>query len=224
MRAKAMQDLPPIPSPLNGQDPHAPPQSFDQGPHVIQYQAIKHVYGCSEKASITMEMPGDWTPQGGASDGSDKSPQKMIPDIELGSGDFQMRGIAIAGGDGRPTRSEGKLNVSAFHREVDKEGWIPFARGAARVNIAQAEYYYNHKGGDDKERDQWMWNMKWRARLVRFRLPGGDEESGQNAEASSSSNPDLSSFGVDAPNMDLSAVDLPSDAPSLDVLSDLIVH
>ena len=224
MRAKAMQGLPPKPSPLNGQDPHAPPASFDQGPHVIQYQAIKHVYGCSQKATIVMKMPGDWDPQTGASDGSDKSPQKMIPDIELGTGDFQMRGIAIAGGDGRPTRSEGKLNVSAFHREVDTEAWIPFARGAGRINIAQAEYYYNHKGGDDKERDQWMWNMKWRARLVRFRMPGGEEESDQNAQASSSSNPDLSSFGVKTPNLDLSAVDLPNDSPSLDVLSDLIVH
>ncbi len=224
MRAQALQGLPPIPSVLNGEDPHRPPPSFDQGPHTLRYQAIKHVYGCSEKATITMEMPGDWDPQTGASDGSDKSPQKMIPDIELGTGDFQMRGIAIAGGDGRPTRPENKLNVSAFHREVDTEEWIPFARGAGRINIAQAEYYYNHKGGDDRERDQWMWNMKWRARLVRFRMPGGDEESGQNAEASSSSNPDLSSFNVAAPNMDLSAVDLPSDAPSLDVLSDLIVH
>jgi hypothetical protein len=38
------------------------------------------------------------------------------------------------------------------------------------LGVAQAEYFYDAADG----RGEWMWNMNWRARLTRFRLPVGD--------------------------------------------------
>jgi hypothetical protein len=41
-----------------------------------------------------------------------------------------------------------------------------------RVGFAQAEYYYEGQAdGRDNSREEWMWNMRWRARFRRFRMP-----------------------------------------------------
>jgi hypothetical protein len=43
----------------------------------------------------------------------------------------------------------------------------------SRFSAAQAEYYYDHDGSE--ARAEWMWNMKWRARLVRLRPFDSDQ-------------------------------------------------
>ncbi len=42
-------------------------------------------------------------------------------------------------------------------------------RALHNVAIAQAEYYYD----DEEDREEWMWNVKWRARMRRFSVGGG---------------------------------------------------
>jgi hypothetical protein len=68
--------------------------------------------------------------------------------------------------------------------------------------------------------------MDWRARLVRFRLPGSDEES--NSDDTSASEMDMSSFATGGNDkglgFDIGSIALPDGAPSLDSLEDLIVH
>jgi hypothetical protein len=145
---------------------------------------------------------------------------------ELGSDDFQMRGVAI--GKGHPVLSEQKLRISAFHRDPGQESWIGLARGVGRLSIAQAEYFYNHTGGEDV--GEWMWNMKWRARIVRFRLPS-DEDDDEGSESSDSDigpvSVSLESLRLESmPSTDLSSIagELPGDGPDLDMFSYLVVH
>jgi hypothetical protein len=210
-----MQDLPPLPA------ARPAPQGFDAGPHTIEYPAVKEIYGCSKSVKVKMEFPADWqTARSG--DGSDKSPQKMEEGTELGDGNFQMRGFALS--RGRPTLAERQLHVSAFGRDTTPESWVGTARALGNFSLAQAEYYYDHKGAEARE--EWLWNMKWRARLVRFTMPGNDNR-GQTREASAGrSTGPAGALGGAGPNTDLGSVQglLPAGTPSLDVLSQLVVH
>jgi len=90
--------------------------------------------------------------------------------VLLGAEDFQIRGVAINNGQ-RPLKIDRGLFHGAFDRQVTPEGWVGAARLVGKVAVAQAEYYFNHDGVHHKEPYDWMWNMDWRARLVRFRLP-----------------------------------------------------
>jgi hypothetical protein len=152
----------------------------------------------------------------------------MEEDQELGGGDFQIRGLALLlNGDRRPQNIDAALRHASFEHEVEKESWVKAARGAGRIALAQAEYYFNHNGIKNKDPKEWMWNMDWRARLVRFRLPGGDDEE-SSSEDQSASEMDMSSFSApgnaDGLGLDIGSIDLPGDAPSLDTLEQLMVH
>ncbi len=216
MRLRATLDtLPPIP-----EDPRNPPEGFNAGPYTLRYRAVQHVHGCTEPASQMMEFPDEWS-QAASGDGSDKSPHKVEEGVDLGSSDFQMRGFAINPDGGKlPGLARRQLNVSAFNRDTTPEGWVEAARIAGRVAVAQAEYFFDHDGTE--ERDLWMWEMKWKARLVRFTLPGGDDEEEESSGATSA----IEELGVDVPATNLSFVSdqLPADSPSLDSIADLIVH
>lgn len=213
-RREGLQALPPLP------EAAPPPRGFNVGPHVIQYRAVRQIYGCTKKATVTMQFPEDWQ-AARTGDGSDKAPQKMEEGVELGDGNFQMRGFAMA--DGRPTRAERMLNISAFRGDTTPEAWVEPARALGNFSVAQAEYYYDHDGTE--KREAWLWNMKWRARLVRFSLPSS-EEGGQTQQASTSQSSGSNSFGLKLPELDFNAVQsrLPGNAPSLNVISDLVVH
>jgi hypothetical protein len=216
MRLRATLDtLPPIP-----QDPRNPPEGFNAGPYTLRYRAVKHVYGCTEPASQMMEFPDEWS-QAASGDGSDMSPHKVEEGVDLGTGDFQMRGFAInPDGNKLPGLARRQLNVAAFNRETEPEGWVSAARIAGRVAVAQAEYFFDHDGTE--ARDLWMWEMKWKARLVRFTLPGEDDQDEGSSQESSA----ISGLGFAPPITDVSSVtgDLPGGSPGLDSIADLIVH
>jgi hypothetical protein len=40
------------------------------------------------------------------------------------------------------------------------------------VSFARAEYFYDTEHAWDEVREEALWNMRWRARLRRFRPPG----------------------------------------------------
>jgi hypothetical protein len=74
----------------------------------------------------------------------------------------------------------------------------------SRAFVAQAEYYFDTSYDEARKRprqdpDQWMWNMSWRARLRRFRLPRDGEESSRATPSAA----DTQGCAVDAPAPDL---------------------
>ncbi|MEO8178999.1 MAG: hypothetical protein ABI895_09220, partial [Deltaproteobacteria bacterium] len=222
-RLKAVKDGLPNAGDVPPETPdHRLPPGFNPGPYTLRYPTVKQVYGCSQKATIEMTFPSDWTSATAAQGGDDKAPQKMEEDVELGSETFQIRGFAIGGG--RPERIDQGLRQGAFERNVQPESWVPAARVVGKVAVAQAEYYFNHNGTELKDPKDWMWSMDWRARLVRFRLPGSeDEQQNDDKQGGDMSLSNLSS-GSSTLSIDLSDVPLPPGFPNLESFEQLIVH
>jgi hypothetical protein len=200
------------------------PPGFNPGPYTLRYPTVKQVYGCTQKATIQMTFPSDWTSATAASGGDDKAPQKMEEDVLLGSETFQIRGIAVSG-QGRPVQIERGLQHGAFERNVQPESWVGAASVTGKVAVAQAEYYFNHNGTEKKEPKDWMWSMDWRARLVRFRMPSSEDEQQNDGQQGGDMSLSSLSSGSSSLNIDISNVaELPDGYPSLDSLDQLIVH
>jgi hypothetical protein len=90
---------------------------------------------------------------------------KVIDDVELGDDRFQLR--AVMYGSPPFDRNERRVAVATWG---DRDAGASYAslEELGRISIAQAEYYYHDT---DVDRKEWLWNMRWRARLRRTRLP-----------------------------------------------------
>lgn len=199
-----------------------PPPGYE-GEFTLQYDTIKQVYGCTEHDDLPVVFPADWASEGAAG-GDDKAPQKMEEGATLGSEDFQLRGFALVTGDERRSKKvDRQLGHTAFERQVESEEWVTLARNSGRIAISQAEYYFNHNGVTNSDVYEWVWHMDWRARLVRFRLPGDDEDDNDSREE-----PDMDVASLvsdsDLVDVDLASVPMPSGVPSLDALENLLTH
>jgi hypothetical protein len=97
-------------------------------------------------------------------DSADKA-FKILDDIELGDDRFQLR--AVMWGEPPFDRAEARVAVATWG---DRDAGVSYAslEELGRLSFAQAEFYYHD---DDVDRKEWLWNMRWRARLRRFRLP-----------------------------------------------------
>ena len=132
-----------------------------------RYTDVVHVLGCSrwEKGPSTVPARGKrHQPRRSSTlrcDGkkTKKAPQRMLPGIELGGDRFQQRAVVIA--SKTPAWARSILQLATWRQ--DKKASPP----TAGVYFAQAEYYY----AGAEPRESWLWHMKWRARLRRFRLP-----------------------------------------------------
>ncbi len=92
--------------------------------------------------------------------------QKVKDGLEMGDEDFQVRAFMI--GDPPFEQNEAGVAVANWGR-TEGGGVYHLLNNLGRVSFAQAEFYFD----GTSDRDEWMWNMKWKARLRRFRLPGG---------------------------------------------------
>ena len=89
----------------------------------------------------------------------------------LGTEPFQIR-LAVEG-EPLPTLGERGVRVAAHGREPD--GTAAAIRDRISIlGIAQSEYYF----ADGQDPDEMLWRMAWRARLRRWRLPGGAATTG----------------------------------------------
>ncbi|HEU4584012.1 MAG TPA: hypothetical protein VFS67_37400 [Polyangiaceae bacterium] len=225
-RQKAVKDVLPNGGEIPPETPdHSLPAGFNPAGYTLRYPAVKQVYGCTQKGKLQMKFPDEWSSTAGSQNDDDKVPQKVEEGVELGSEDFQIRGIAAHFGQQGPNKAERGLFHGAFDRQVAPESWVEAARIADKIAVAQAEYYFNHNGVDNADRKEWMWHMDWRARLVRFRMPGGDDNQQQNnqQQPNDMSLASLGSVAGEDLNIDIGSVDLQG-APSLDSIGELIVH
>lgn len=138
----------------------------------LEYEGVKHIYGCTLPVRRELALASGAPPQR-SQDDRPRAPQKIEDGLELGAEAFQIRAAIVSGRDPTP-RADAGISVATWRRARSPEGWVAPARALGRVALAQAEYYYDHDGSEP--RAEWSWNMKWRARLVRFRLPASESE------------------------------------------------
>ncbi|HKY34633.1 MAG TPA: hypothetical protein VJN18_01730 [Polyangiaceae bacterium] len=129
------------------------------------FREVTHILGC--KREVEEDMPID---AGEPADGSDdsKSPKVVDGNAALGDENFQIR--ALVQGDQQALDATRVVRLALWDTP-EPEHPLEKMRRFGGFSVAQAEYFYD---GQPNERDAWMWNMNWRARLRRFRLPEGD--------------------------------------------------
>jgi hypothetical protein len=178
----------------------------------LEYEAVKHVYACSIKVERELEVPEDWQ-RPPRRDDDRRAPYKLEEGVTLGDETFQIRGFVGLGRLPSARAAEG-LRVAAWQRDLGAERWVGLARPLGRFSLAQAEYYYDHDGSEPPA--EWLWNMKWRARLVRFTLP--------ERRRATPARPSEPALTRSAPfDLDLERV-APSDGASLRDVAELLVH
>jgi hypothetical protein len=191
-----------------------PPYVPEERPFFVgQWSAATFLLACSttvERAS-DLELPEDPADaeepppaDENSCGGGDQVHHMMEPGHELGSETFQLRAVVL--GDSHREEAYNVVEQVPLRRhgqEREAGGLISGALDlASHVFVAQAEYYFDTtwnegRGEVDQGPDEWMWNMSWRARLRRFRLPHDDEESG-NDERESPQGGESCGFGTPA--------------------------
>lgn len=176
----------------------------------------------------------------GGDDSEDKSPHRVDENVELGDEAFQIRAISF-GPEVGPGYAQKGVEVSLLGRKTNERNKIVYEVGQtfSRFSIAQAEYYFDGDKGDkgakdDKssKRKDWLWEMNWRARLVRVRMPSDDdekEEGDRQQENSQATTNKLQQFGVDALNDTLGGIcekvsDFCPTESDISIVTDLVIH
>lgn len=185
---------------------HAPPEDegIDGDRRTIAYKEATHIFGCVVHEMRRREPFAGGEPLSGQ---SGREPHRVLEDAALGSDTYQLRAVSWGDASGSG-QADGVVALAAWGRAASDGGGSVFDQALVglgsplgRVSLAQAEFYYDHDGRE--ARSEWLWNMKWTARLVRFRLPK-DEAPGSARKKSSDSGPgpsvralpDASSFGA----------------------------
>lgn len=172
------------------------------------YDEALRLFSCAEKIDKKFDVANKEDQIGG--EGSDsRSPHKIEDGVLLGSETFQIRAIAFgkAPGPGKAREAVHYVDRKLTRSEDDMgASFREFLLGAAEllgtVSAAQAEYYFDHNG--TTEPAEWMWNMRWTARLKHFRLPSDDEkekEDNRRSDTEDRTQQDLNDYGdsSDAP-------------------------
>lgn len=142
------------------QAPSAMPQGIQRNRNpsrAVRFTEVRHILGCARQESQPVEVEAE------RSEGSeDRTPKKVEDDKELGDEAFQMR--VVVRSVPRDTFADRLVKMSLWGE--DEEASTFSQLGAfRRFGVAQSEFFYDDSTG----RETWMWNMKWTARLVRFR-------------------------------------------------------
>jgi hypothetical protein len=129
----------------------------------VQFTEVTHILGCKRRITEPVNVSSG-EPAG--AQGNDKSPKKVDSHATLGDENFQIR--AVMWGDPDAREAARIVRLALWNKEAPAES-LAEVRRLGGFAVAQAEYFYDANDG----RDAWMWNMSWRARLRRFRMPEG---------------------------------------------------
>lgn len=135
----------------------------------VRYWRVKRILGCSAPFDPSQCQAPPQSFQSSSSD-DNKVPQRLKSGVNLGDEDFIVRGFSVSTSvrqfmDGFLPGVQ--IAAPTSQRAAGSGGVIDAMMLLGSVNIAEAEYFYS--GSED--RAEWMWNMKWTARLRRFRMP-----------------------------------------------------
>ena len=138
----------------------------------VRYTIRPHIYACHDSREVSMTAGGE---RDIPTDRNAMSPQRIRErdsrgrPIELGDDNFQVRFVVF--GRALSDRGSNGVEVGNWGRDVARSSTLGSIRTVGRLNVAQAEFYYPSTNLADRR--DWMWNMRWRARLRRFHEPVG---------------------------------------------------
>ncbi|MDQ3031892.1 MAG: hypothetical protein M3Y87_05695 [Myxococcota bacterium] len=143
-----------------------------------EWTMIRRLFACHESRSESAPVDGERdTP----SDTSDMTPQRMRAQesdgdpIELGEDPFQVRMIVLGHPPGEQAERGVELANWGHDVAADEGSMLSVIRRLGEYSVAQAEFFY--PSTDLRDREDWLWNMRWRARMRRFVVPIGDDGS-----------------------------------------------
>jgi hypothetical protein len=123
---------------------------------------------CIDESKKQLEKSGDVSQLSG--DG--KTSKRIADGSRNGDGSFQVYSFVR----GKEWYKDSEKGVEIASWKGDKAGGGVFS-ALAGIGFAQSEFYYDQTRPDrldwEDYEDDAMWNMRWRARLRRVRLPGG---------------------------------------------------
>jgi hypothetical protein len=134
---------------------------FPVAMHAFTYQEMNKIYQKTTGTALTNY---------GASSasailaGSNVGPQQLLPGATRGGQMFQVD-IVVAG-EFHHTLAEKGVGIAAWGETEDAGENIRALASAARISLAQAEFYYD----GDEGRNEWIWHQNWRARMRRVRV------------------------------------------------------
>ncbi len=138
----------------------------------IDFVEVTQILGCTKQETkhvdFNLNSDGRTDTPVGADGSEDKSPKRLESNATLGDESFQVRSLIVGQ---LPTGLADRIVHLPLSNRGQTANPLSALESAGRIAFAQAEYYY----GGSECRDEWMWNMKWRARLRRFRLPDNDQ-------------------------------------------------
>ena len=149
----------------------------------VKFETVSSVASCM--AVITETIVLDETLGITAANSSDKVPQRVKKCAELGQETFQLKTVAYAHG-GALDRYFPGVALASWGKSQNSGPLQKFASTASRLSVAQAEYFYAGSGS----RDEWMFNMSWKARLRRVQFAKGADKCNQ-ADLSNEVLPDI---------------------------------
>jgi hypothetical protein len=130
----------------------------------VDFVEVSHILGCQKEETVTVTLDGE--PIGGR-DGNGKAPKTIARGLELGSEAFQVRAVvAVRERDDALARA---VRVPLWGHDPPAASIAERLAALGSFSLARAEFY--HDGST--ARDDWMWNMGWKARFRVFRI--GDD-------------------------------------------------
>jgi len=135
----------------------------------VNFTEALHLLGCKRRITKNIDLS---DAQRVEKSGKDKSPKRVLlkdddqKDVTLGDENFQIRAILHRE---IPTGLPERVMNAALWNQASPENPLSALRILGSVSVAEAEFFYD----STEARSEWMWNMSWRARLRRFRLPTG---------------------------------------------------
>lgn len=162
-KTASVKDVAPVCS-----DEVAPEQPRRDAPAIgsvrtVRFTEVVQILGCKRREEVTVQVSNG---KSGGSDANGKSPKKVVDEAALGDESFQIR--SLVKGEASRSAVDQMVRLPLWNRAEPKDPLAPF-RQLGKYAVAQSEYFYD----GEEARDEWMWNMKWRARLRRFRMPQG---------------------------------------------------
>lgn len=134
------------------------------------YSIYRRLFACHERRNETLQMDSERESPG---DTRNKVPQRMRPNVHLGEEEFQVRMVVVGNAPG--AHMERGVELANWGRDVGqgrRASPLMLLQRLAPYSVAQAEFYYPTPRLDNRE--DWMWHMRWRARMRRFVMPIGD--------------------------------------------------
>ncbi len=140
-----------------------PSESGDSGSSGDEEGSADSGGGASDSEGAGSDSEDSEDSEESGDDSEDRLPKRVKETLTLGDNDFIIRTVVV--GKTRASTAERAVRLALWNKK-EKENPLEKLRQFGGFNLAQAEFFYD---GDLEDRDAWMWNMYWKARLVRFR-------------------------------------------------------